>query len=551
MSSLEQSLYKHDITQLRTIAQLWGIDLNAKESKKAHQELSEKMLNAKLANEIIDALPRNTHNALRKLLQNNGRISWTLFERRYGKIRDMGAGKRDREKPYLNPATPTESLFYYAIISRAFFDSETGAQEFAYIPDDLFKLIHKEHESLEGKAFLGRLARPEEYKYIQLSNDFILDDLTTLLSALRLGWDAPPTPLETSPRFTREIGLATRIIISAGIQPDTVKMHLEENRAKTFDQLRVIWRKNESFNELFQVPSIICEGEWKNPVLDTRKAIFDFLAKIPRGEWWNLNSFIADIKEKSPDFQRKAGEYDAWFIRSSEDLKGFNDKNKKETSLEKTFRADLRGFEHWDEVEGALIRYFITGVLTWLGFVDLARKEKNGEIKAFRVRERKVESGKEKKAKIIITSSGKITISRFSERVARYQISRFCAWEDSKNPDEFLYQITPSSLKRAKEQGLKISHLLALLKKYASDEIPPSLGKALRRWAVNGTEARVETLAVLRLSKPEDLRALRESRANRFLGEVLSPTRGVVKNGASEKVMSALIEMGIFMEDKR
>ena len=560
MTTLAQSLRKYDFSHLRIIAQLWGIELRAKERKKAHEELSKKMLNKKLATEIVETLPANTRHALNILLENNGRISWTAFERKAGRIREMGAGRRDREKPHLNPISPAETLFYRAMLARAFFDTPGGAQEFAYIPEDLFAIISDAGAQHTAPLHLkpGRPARPEEYKYIQRTNDFILDDLTTLLSALRLGWDKPPTVLDTSLRFAREIGLGARLISEdGGIQPNAVKPHLEQNRDKTFANLRKIWLKSESFNELHQVPSIICEGEWKNPVLDTRKAIFDFLAKTPHDEWWNLNSFIADIKENNPDFQRKGGEYDAWLIRSAKDPKSFKySTTKREALPEKSsdkkcpqLGTDLRGFEHWDEVEGALLRYFITGVLYWLGYVDLASAEENGEIKAFRIRRKKVKSGKSKNRKIIITSSGKITVSRHAKRVARYQISRFCEWEGSKNPDEFHYQITPSSLGRAKEQGLKVSHLLALLRKYANAEIPPTLKRALRRWEINGTEARVETLTILRLSKPEDLRALRSSRASRFLGEVLSPTRVIVKAGASRKIMSTLIEMGIFMED--
>ena len=40
-----------------------------------------------------------------------------------------------------------ETLFYRALLSRAFFDSESGAQEFAYIPDDLFKIRMEQSES--------------------------------------------------------------------------------------------------------------------------------------------------------------------------------------------------------------------------------------------------------------------------------------------------------------------------------------------------------------------------------------------------------------------
>ena len=55
----------------------------------------------------------------------------------------MGAAKRDREKPYLNPASAAEDLFYRALLGRAFFETAEGAQEFAYIPDDCLPLIRR------------------------------------------------------------------------------------------------------------------------------------------------------------------------------------------------------------------------------------------------------------------------------------------------------------------------------------------------------------------------------------------------------------------------
>ena len=154
MTTLEQSPHKYDFSHHRMIAQLWGIELRAKESKNALEELSEKMLNAKLANELIESLPAENHQALNALLSHNGRISWAVFERKYGEIREMGIGKRAREKPHLNPISPAETLFYRALLARAFFDTPRGAQEFAYIPTDLFDLIHKEREIHEEKHIL-------------------------------------------------------------------------------------------------------------------------------------------------------------------------------------------------------------------------------------------------------------------------------------------------------------------------------------------------------------------------------------------------------------
>ncbi len=555
MPSLTQSLRNHDLGHLRILAQFWGIELQAGERNAIREELCEKMLDIELANEVIEALPEEASGALNALLKNQGRIPWAIFERQFGL--EVGAGKRDREAIHLKPVSAAEILFYRALLARAFFDSESGAQEFAYIPDDLLKIlpVRTRSDASQPKEY-GRPARAEERKEIYLASDHLLDDLTTLLATLRMGWDESPFPLKASHRFIRDLGLAARLISDGGsIQTNSVKSHLETDRTAAFAQLRNIWHKSETFNELHQVPGIICEGEWTNPVLETRRKLLGFVEELPRGKWWNLNSFIADIKKEHPDFQRTAGDYDAWFIRSVDDSNGvqslqtLNISNQNPEILESVQYSSLRGFEHWDKVEGALIRYFVTGVLHWFGYVDLAKAKEAGDFTAFRLREKPVESIEEK-GKIVATSGGRVSVARLALRVARYQISRFCDWEESKNPEEYRYQITPASLRRATEQGLKPTHLVGLLRKFASAEVPPSLVRALRRWEVSGTEARVKQISVLRLSKPEDLRALRESKAGRFLGEALSPTTVEIPADASQKIMAALIEMGIFMEEE-
>jgi hypothetical protein len=104
-------------------------------------------------------------------------------------------------------------------------------------------------------------------------------------------------------------------------------------------------------------------------------------------------------------------------------------------------------------------------------------------------------------------------------------------------------------LTKAKEQGLKIEHLLVLLAKHAEAGIPPVLVKALKRWEAHGTEARAETQVILKVNKPEVLEELRKSKAARFLAEPLGPTSIVIKSGAQSKVMAALAEMGLLAED--
>jgi hypothetical protein len=90
-----------------------------------------------------------------------------------------------------------------------------------------------------------------------------------------------------------------------------------------------------------------------------------------------------------------------------------------------------------------------------------------------------------------------------------------------------------------------------LLAKYTSAGIPPVLVKALKRWEGNGTEARVQTQVVLRVSRQEVLEELRKSKAARFLGEMLGPTTVVIKDGAQSKVLAALAELGLLAEEEK
>ncbi len=87
------------------------------------------------------------------------------------------------------------------------------------------------------------------------------------------------------------------------------------------------WLESNNFNELRQIPSLVCEGEWDNQPLATREFLLNLLEAVPDNKWWSLPVFIRAIKEKYPDFQRPAGDYDSWFIKRIADgvyLRGFD-----------------------------------------------------------------------------------------------------------------------------------------------------------------------------------------------------------------------------------
>ncbi|MFN3491104.1 MAG: hypothetical protein ACK40V_02695, partial [Anaerolineales bacterium] len=143
MHSLSQSLQKSDIGHLRIIAEFWGLELESNDFDSALEELSASLLDLETVSETLDILQAPAQTALTELINSNGRMEWSVFSRKHGEIREMGAGKRDREKPHLKPTSTSEILFYRGLLAKAFFETEKGLQEFAYIPDDLLEVIQE------------------------------------------------------------------------------------------------------------------------------------------------------------------------------------------------------------------------------------------------------------------------------------------------------------------------------------------------------------------------------------------------------------------------
>ncbi len=528
MPTLVQTLPATDPAFLRIVAEGWGLEAAPHLTAEI---LSASLLDPNLAREIQETLPPEARAALDALRQAGGRLPWSTFVRRFGEMRAAGPACRDREQYYRHPISPVETLYYRALIARAFFDTPSGPQEFAYIPDDLLPLIlplEEKSAPVSSGEPLGRPASPKERQHPLPVNDRLLDDLTTALAALRMGLDIPQAShCNYSPQVLKDFLAAAGLTVKDVPRPEAVRTFLEAERHQALILLTKSWRESQSFNELRQISGLIFEGEWTNDPLATRQRLLGWLGQLPRGQWWSLPAFVRHIKEQFPDFQRPAGDYDSWFIRRSAD------------------GVYLRGFEHWDAVDGALIRYMICGPLYWLGMVALACAEEDGPVTAFRIVEKRLVSKED--GKLTVLSNGRICASRSLPRVSRYLLARFCDWEDEK-PDEYCYRISTRSLKKAQEQGLKVSQLLSLLAKNSATEIPPVLVKALKRWEINGTEARVESHVILRVSRPEVLDELRRSKAARFLSEPLGPTAVIVKRGAVSQVLAVLTEMGLLAD---
>ncbi|NPV87505.1 MAG: hypothetical protein HPY45_16025 [Anaerolineae bacterium] len=546
MPDLAHVLEGNDLGFLRMVANAWGIEMSAPDVRVARSQLVAAMRDERLVMEVVQALPEEARQALQALLENNGCLSWSFFTRRFGEVRSMGAAKRDRERPDLNPVSSAEYLWYRALIGRDFLDLASEPQEYAYVPDDLLQYLTSLTNA--STAPLGRPASPLETAYPKLADDGILDETCTLLAALRIGLD----PAKLYPDWLKiPLPVLLALLRASGLVGEDglpvaqkTREFLEARRAEALLILADAWMQSASFNELLLLPGLRFEGDWQNDPLRTRQALLEMINALPQQSWWSLSAFVHAVRDRHPDFQRPAGDYDSWFIFSE------------------SSGNYLRGFSSWDEVDGALIRFMITGPLHWLGLYDLASSTEGGGICAFRpsswsaaLWQGNPPDGLAAETEPLwISSQGYLRLKRLTPRSVRYQLSRFCHWEMAA-ADEYRYRLTPGALQRAKQQGLQLRHLITLLQRHAASPLPPLLIQALERWDRLGVQAHFQKATLLRLSSPEILTSLRKTHAARFLGEQLTPTVVIVRAGGAAHVRDALLEIGylpgeVEMEDR-
>jgi len=534
MPDLKHSLRVQDLGYLKIVAESWGVELNAPDARTALPIVIRKIMDPALVLEIVEALAEDARQALDTLILHSGRMPWSRLVQTFGHLREMGPGKRDREKPYLDPVSPTEALWYRGLIGRDFLRFEGDLQECAYIPDDLLEVMPEVGPTVPQPP--GRAASPGEVANILRANDRVLDHTCSLLAALRLE-DPQRSPMVENWQPPFEVVhalLAAMKLITSSEQPvpEDARPFLEMPRGKALSWLVRGWRASALFNELRLMPGIICEGAWHNDPILAREHVLALLSEVPENTWWNLDSFIKAVFEREPDFQRTAGDFDTWLVRDAE--KG----------------GSLAGIQHWQAVDGALVRYLITGPMHWFGLIDLASASENKAVTAFRfsgwasrlLLGKPVKDLPAEDQPVIVSSDGFLTASTLTPRLARYQVSRFCLWVDE-NETDYTYQLSPESLSRAASQGLRIIHLEKLLNKF-SEPPPPSLIEALRQWEKEGGQVRIHPGIILRVETPKILQVLRDSPAGRFIDDPLGPTSALIKPDAIEKVSAALARLG-------
>ena len=550
MRSLAHTLEDRDTGYLRILCELWGFDTPQGVRSSVVDDMTQTMLDRDTLDELLDSLPDEARQTLESIARAGGRMAFPDLIRDHGDLREMGPGKRDREQPWRSPVSPVEVLWYRGLIGRAFADTSKGPQEFAYIPSDFLQAVNKSLPEFNTPGISPLTKDPE---YIQMATTAAVDDATTLLAAMRRS----PFPslehvqehdfdLENFLLIPGLLSLIVTILQEKALlkgppwtpDPDKARTFIATPRSLAVGNLLLAWKDSRGWNDLAAIPHLVCGTEtWPNDPGLSRQGIIDLLHPLQIGPWWDLNDFVEEIRQRYPAFQRPGGDFDSWYLQ---DQNGFF----------------LQGIDNWFKVDGALIRYVITGPLHWLGAIDLGKESRSAHFTSFRLTavsallyDPKAEVHVEEPEKaIFVHADGRIIVPRGVDGAVRYQIARFSHWVRV-DDDQYEYRLTPSTLQRASEQGLSHQHIRAVLEKTCDSPLPRPVDLALTRWSEKGTEARITQDWVLRVQSADVLEALRSKKStNRYIEEILSPTAAIVKSPDWPKLQAAAARLGLLID---
>ena len=569
MQNLYEALKNADVGLLPTLAQVWGVDANRLKPDELTLALADAMLDRSRVETQWDALSDQARGAMQLLIANQMKMPRKQFELTYGAIRKMGRGQIERVQPHKQPATPAEGLYYRGFIAEGFEQSKAGMRPIVYIPADLaerlpvHKTAYTDLQDMDDDLLLldddgeaGGTAGvfgldDHEVENVQPTDTSLVDDMVTLLAYLRIHSanvegdtliaDDQEALLphmlkasDTRLTFLFAVGISAELITTqegqaypkrSGLQP-----WLQAKRSEQVRRLADAWRESTTYRDLWHVPGLYPDPQgFPYDMLVGREALINFIKDYaPLDQWWSLDDFIEVLKRVDPSFQRPGGDYDSWYIR--------NDAGEY-----------LNGFESWDAVEGALLEYYLTGPMHWLGLVDLAEDavRLTAYGRAF-VGAMAWPSPPEQSENITVRDDGVLLVSRKVSRTDRFQVARFTSWRAGDDPYE--YKLDASGLQQAAMQGINTQQISAFLGRH-SGQLPPVVARLLDTWQGGAAgQATLERLLVLRTVSEEVLdRIYEEPSLRRYLGARLGPTAGIIR-GDADALEQALDEIGLSVE---
>ena len=566
--TLFESLVDYDIAVLTVLATTRGVTLGSQHPISAARELAAQLLSPTSVAIAVADLSPDEGAALAMLQTSGGWVESPRFARRFGSVRPMGPGRLARERPWQTPANPTEALWYRGLIFQGFRPGAERLVESFYIPDDLLALL-PEPPAPEPAPGMAPADGPA---HVQTATAALVEDVFHILVYLRrrpLHLDAAGSPAAhdlqaINALFVRplavdqlapavaggnRLGLLLQACRAAGltishaqrlaVSRERARAWLQASPGRRLFELQTAWRQDGEWNDLRHVSSLkIQDTGWRNDPLLARQAVLACLATCRPLVWYRVEDLVATVKRSDPDFQRPDGDYSTWYIHDLRD-------------------RPLMGFEHWDEVEGALIRHLVTCPLYWLGAVDLGSETEDGAPATCRVSRAAASllgqatvaaaesPGAEESpdARFIVRDDFSVHAAPDARLVDRFQLARF-ADIAGREGETAIYRISPGGVNLAGKQGIGVAQISAFLLRITGRRVPPRVLEALERWQKVGA-ARLERTFILHLDGPEMLAHLRrDTELSALLGGTIGPSSVLIPATHEQRVRRWLTEHG-------
>ncbi|MBN1310746.1 MAG: hypothetical protein JXB30_04935 [Anaerolineae bacterium] len=568
MLTLVRALVDYELDLLQIIADQWDVDLLATDRAVAADELAAAMLNREAVDATWERLDEDEKQALNELIAQQGRLPYAHFVRRYGDIRPMGPARREREKPWLAPESITEALYYRGLIVRAFEQSPGGLQEYIVIPSDLRELMPQpaaEHThpapgyavAPPGKLVHDHLMAPDDvstllaYLLIRQTNahDWLSQERIEVIDRhLRRNDEPAYRALLTQLLYDQELIADEQMLTQTHslVDKERSRPWLEAPRTHQIRSLIETWLKSSTWNDLAYTPGLEAD-HWPNDPFLARQAILAMLKDVPAEIWWGIDGFIDHIKQTNPDFQRPAGDYTGWYLRdvSSGEI--------------------LHGFEYWDAIEGALIRFMLEGPLRWLGVLRIRYGAFILTPYGLALLGRaEWPLQPDPQSHIRVDEQGVIGVPVNVSRYDRLQIARFSSWIDTPPPNiqssgrrqlpdvmeeegTYFYRLTPQAVERVAPEGITLlRHIIPFLQRLSGNSLPANVAQMLEAWEQSPAEVIVQDVVILTakdLSVYERLR--KNGKINRWLGQPVGPQAHAVRREDFPALLNDLRQTGI------
>jgi hypothetical protein len=563
MKTLQQSLIDYEMTLLKAIAERRALPLNAVNQNEAVDRLAEALLSPAATAIIVEDLSAAEKQALQFLLALGGQANGPRFTREYGAIRPMGPARLERERPWESPANPAEGLWYRGLIFKAFQVTGQGSEEVVYIPTDLRPYLAAAFPQIELTKRLN-VSQTTTPVFVISAPNRLRENFFSLLvylqtTPVRLSQKnelpaaaqqslsqglLPPLPtwsLADEVDFLLHLGQRAKLITVAHgrLRPEreTMRRWLQANPSEQVRWLQNTWRPDPTWNDLWHVPGLEPQPTgWENSPLRARSQILGFIEQLKAepGAWYSLENFIMGVKQFDPDFQRPNGNYESWYLK---DMQG---------NL-------LMGFEHWDDIEGELIRYIITQILLLLGVVELGCSGPNSPPesfsltalgRAFLTNQPGDSPAGQEPALFRLNSNLQVRLPAQASLYDRFQLARF-AELDRRETNRVLYKITQASINRAIKNGVTSDQITAFLTRVTNNQIPLKAVEAIRAWGTRYATVKLEQAILLRLKSAELATELRQHpQLGPLLGETLNPDTLIIPDANISEVRRLLTELG-------